>query len=87
MKRWKLLDIIVNYIYHDNIYLVSPIIDWDLLNILNKNFKDNYDKIRPVLLDWEKRGYITLVENTDVVFIFNPEKLPSKEQLIKESEI
>lgn len=87
MKRWKLVDIIINYIYHDNIYLVSPILDWDLMKILNKQFKENYQKIRPVLLVWEKKGYITLVENSEVMLVFHPEKLPSKEQLIKESNI
>lgn len=44
MKRSKIIEIIINYIYHDNIYLVLPIIDWDLLDILNKNIKDNYKK-------------------------------------------
>lgn len=87
MKRWKLVDIIINYIYHDNIYLGSPIVDWDLMNILNKQFKENYHKIRPVLLEWEKKGYITLVENNEIILVFHPEKLPSKQQLIKESEI
>ena len=31
MKRSRLLLIIINYIYHDNIYLMSPIVDWNLL--------------------------------------------------------
>ena len=30
MKRSRLV-IIINYIYHDNIYLMSPIVDWNLL--------------------------------------------------------
>ena len=30
MKRSRSV-IIINYIYHDNIYLMSPIVDWNLL--------------------------------------------------------
>ena len=36
MKRSRL---IINYIYHDNIYLMSPIVDWGLLDVLNKNIR------------------------------------------------
>lgn len=81
MKRWKLINIIINYIYHDNIYLMSPFIDWDLMNMLDNHFKDNYQKVRPVLLIWQEKGYITLVEDNEVFFIFHPEKLPTKQEL------
>ncbi len=87
MKRWKLVEILVNYIYHDNIYLISPILDWEMASILNKYLKDSYQKVRPILLKWQEKGYITLVEDDDVIFVFHPEKLPSKEQLINESKI
>jgi hypothetical protein len=63
---------------------MSPIVDWDLMDTINKQFKENYQRVRPILLQWEKKGYITLVE--DVIFIFHPEKLPTKEKLIRESE-
>ena len=85
MKRSRLIIIIINYIYHDNIYLMSPIIDWNLLDVLNENIRDNYKKIRPILLKWQENGYIKLIEDDDIVFSFIPEKLPSKEQLIEES--
>ena len=85
MKRSRLLLIIINYIYHDNIYLMSPIVDWNLLDVLNENIRDNYKKIRPILLKWQENGYIKLIEDDDIVFSFIPEKLPSKEQLIDES--
>ena len=85
MKRSRLLLIIINYIYHDNIYLMSPIVDWNLLDVLNGNIRDNYKKIRPILLKWQENGYIKLIEDDDIVFSFIPEKLPSKEQLIEES--
>lgn len=85
MKRWKLVEILVNYIYYDNIYLTPPILDWEMASLLNKYFKDSYHKIRPILLKWQEKGYITLVENDDLIFVFHPEKLPSKEQLINES--
>ena len=85
MKRSRLLLIIINYIYHDNIYLMSPIVDWNLLDVLNENIRDNYKKIRPILLKWQENGYIKLIEDDDIVFSFIPEKLPSKSKLIEES--
>lgn len=84
MKRSRLIMIIINYIYHDNIYLMSPIVDWNLLDVLNKNIRTNYKRIRPTLLKWQRNGYIKLIEDNDIVFSFIPEKLPSKEQLIEE---
>ena len=85
MKRSRLIIIIINYIYHDNIYLMSPIVDWNLLDVLNENIRDNYKKIRPILLKQQENGYIKLIEDDDIVFSFIPEKLPSKEKLIEES--
>lgn len=86
MKRSsRLLLIIINYIYHDNIYLMSPIVDWNLLDVLNKNIRNNYERIRPILLKWQENGYIKLIEDNEIAFSFIPEKLPSKEQLIEES--
>ena len=85
MKRSRLLLVIINYIYHDNIYLMSPIVDWNLLDVLNKNIRDNYERIRPILLKWQENGYIKLIEDNEIAFSFIPEKLPSKEQLIEES--
>ena len=85
MKRSRLLLIIINYIYHDNIYLMSPIVDWNLLDVLNKNIRNNYERIRPILLKWQENGYIKLIEDNEISFSFIPEKLPSKEKLIEES--
>ena len=85
MKRSRLLLLIINYIYHDNIYLMSPIVDWNLLDVLNKNIRNNYERIRPILLKWQENGYIKLIEDNEITFSFIPEKLPSKEQLIEES--
>ena len=64
---------------------MSPIVDWNLLDVLNENIRDNYKKIRPILLKWQENGYIKLIEDEDIVFSFIPEKLPSKEKLIEES--
>lgn len=86
MKRSRLLLIIINYIYHDNIYLMSPIVDWNLLDVLNKNIRNNYERIRPILLKWQENGYIKLIEDNEIAFSFIPEKLSSKEKLIEESQ-
>ena len=80
MKRSRLLLRIINYIY-----LMSPIVDWNLLDVLNKNIRNNYERIRPILLKWQENGYIKLIEDDDIVFSFIPEKLPLKEKLIEES--
>ena len=85
MKRSRLIIIIINYIYHDNIYLMSPIVDWNLLDVLNKNIRNNYKRIRPILLKWQENGYIKLIEDNEIAFSFILEKLPSKEKLIEES--
>ena len=85
MKRSRLIIIIINYIYHDNIYLMSPIVDWNLLDVLNKNIRNNYERFRPILLKWQENGYIKLIEDNEIAFSFIPEKLPSKEKLIEES--
>lgn len=64
---------------------MSPIVDWNLLDVLNKNIRTNYKRIRPILLKWQENGYIKLIEDDNIVFSFIPEKLPSKEQLIEEN--
>ena len=53
--------------------------------MLNKNIRNNYKRIRPILLKWQENGYIKLIEDNEIAFSFIPEKLPSKEQLIEES--
>ena len=67
------------------IELTSPIVDWNLLDVLNKNIRNNYERIRPILLKWQENGYIKLIEDNEIAFSFIPEKLPSKEQLIEEN--
>ena len=64
---------------------MSPIVDWNLLDVLNKNIRNNYERIRPLLLKWQENGYIKLIEDNEIAFSFIPEKLPSKEKLIEES--
>ena len=64
---------------------MSPIVDWNLLDVLNKNIRNNYERIRPILLKWQENGYIKLIEDNEIAFSFIPEKLPAKEKLIEES--
>ena len=64
---------------------MAPIVDWNLLDVLNKNIRNNYERIRPILLKWQENGYIKLIEDNEIAFSFIPEKLPSKEKLIEES--
>ena len=56
MKRSRLLLLIINYIYHDNIYLMSPIVDWNLLDVLNKNIRNNYKRIGLMVKCTPERG-------------------------------
>jgi len=74
MKRKNLIKLLVDTIYRDNIYLITPIIDWDLMDIVNKHFRDNYNKVLPVLLKWQEKEYISLINDDNVIFIFYPEK-------------
>ena len=64
---------------------MSPIVDRNLLDVLNKNLRNKYERIRPILLKWQENGYIKLIEDNEIAFSFIPEKLPSKEKLIEES--
>ena len=60
---------------------------WDdrFWNTWGPDFKTNYyPKIRPLLLKWQEKGYITLVEDDEIIFITHPEKFPTKEIMIKE---
>lgn len=40
MKRKNLIKLLVDTIYRDNIYLITPIIDWDLMDIVNINISE-----------------------------------------------
>ena len=71
MKRKNLIKLLVDTIYRDNIYLITPIIDWDLMDIVNKHFRDNYNKVLPVLLKWQEKEYISLINDDNVIFIFS----------------
>lgn len=51
MKRKNLIKLLVDTIYRDNIYLITPIIDWDLMDIVNKHFRDNYNKVLPCFIE------------------------------------
>jgi len=85
MKLKKLISILLDTIYRDHIYLISPIINWTLIDGVNRHFRDNYNKVLPTLLKWQEKGYISLVNDGDTIFIFHPEKLPLKEDLRSES--
>lgn len=78
MKLKRLIGILLDTIYRDNIYLISPIINWTLINGVNRHFRDNYNKVLPTLLKWQEKGYISLVNDDDIIFIFHPEKLTFK---------
>ena len=85
MKLKRLIGILLDTIYRDNIYLINPIINWTLINGVNRHFRDNYNKVLPTLLKWQEKEYISLVNDDDIIFIFHPEKLPLKEDLRSES--
>lgn len=58
MKLKRLIGILLDTIYRDNIYLISPIINWTLINGVNRLFRDN-----STLLKWQEKGYISLVND------------------------
>ncbi|KHE68961.1 hypothetical protein HMPREF9074_08776 [Capnocytophaga sp. oral taxon 329 str. F0087] len=49
IKLKKLISILLDTIYRDNIYLISPIINWTLIDGVNRHFRDNYNKVLPTL--------------------------------------
>ena len=85
MKRKNLIKLLVDTIYRDNIYLITPIIDWDLMDIVNKHFRANYNKVLPVLLKWQEKEYISLINDDEYIFMLFPENLPARDVLLLES--
>ncbi len=79
--RKKILQLIINYFYFDDL-VYHPYWKWSW-NIWPQNFKEIYPKIRPTLLQWQEKGYITLIEDDEYIFTVHPDKLPSKEELLK----
>lgn len=62
-KSKKNIENLIKYIYRDNIYLVSPKISWYEISVFNNSIIENYDSIRPILLQWQNQGFIELIEN------------------------
>jgi len=83
MKTKKIIQIIIDNICHDK-YAYDPTWRWDWLPPI---VKECYNKILPILIMWEEKGYINLIEDGETIFIVHPEKLPEKEKLIEESMI
>ena len=69
---------VIDHICHDP-YAYNPNWKWDWLP---SYVKESYDLIRPTLLLWQTKGYITLIENETSIFTVHPEKLPSKKELL-----
>jgi predicted phosphoadenosine phosphosulfate sulfurtransferase len=81
MKRVKIIRTLIDHIGHDP-FAYNP--NWTMER-LPPVVQNNYAKITRVLSFWQKKGYITLIENNTIIFIVHPEKLPGKEQLLSES--
>jgi hypothetical protein len=59
--------------------------DWRFWNTWSSDFKnDYYPQIRPLLLKWQEKGYITIIEDDEIVFITHPEKFPAEQVMIEE---
>lgn len=79
MKRWQIIKEIVDIICHDP-FAYDPKWKW---KALPENAVNDYERILPILKLWEEKGYITLLEEDEYAFVLHPEKLPSKEDLLK----
>lgn len=82
-KSKKNIENLIKYIYRDNIYLVSPKISWYEISVFNNSIIENYDSIRPILLQWQNQGFIELIENNIYILKFVPDKLPTQEVLLE----
>ena len=83
MKRIKIIRVLATYICHDP-FAYSPIWTWDGFPPI---IYTERERILPVLKEWERKGYLTLIYDEKIAFILNVEKLPSKEKLIEDNEI
>ena len=83
MKTKNIIKIIIDNICHDK-YSYNPKWKWEWLpNVV----KENYNKVLPILLKWEERGFIKLINDDENIFLVFPEKLPLKDDLIALSNI
>ena len=82
-KSKKNIENLIRYIYRDNIYLVSPRISWYEISVFNNSIVENYNLIRPILLQWQNQGFIELIENDMYILEFFPDKLPTQESLLE----
>ena len=87
MKRIKIIRILENYMCHDK-YAYNPTWTWDSFPHIIYNFPHiiykEKERILPILKAWERKGYLTLINDEKTAFIINHEKLPSEKQLIEE---
>lgn len=82
-RNKKLIESLIRYIYRDNIYLINPHISWYEISVFNNSIVENYNLIRPILLKWQSKGYIQLIEDNILMLKFDPDKLPIKEVLLE----
>lgn len=64
-KRKRILNLLYQRISHDPLSY-NPNWKWDWLP---SEVRENYDLIRPKLQEWEKDGYIELVEGEEIAMI------------------
>ena len=79
----KLIQNLIRYIYRDNICMISSEISWCEISVFNNSIIERYNLIRPVLLQWQSKGYIELLENNIHILKFDPDELPTKEVLLE----
>lgn len=64
-KRNRLLKILHQRISHDPLSY-NPVWKWEWLPA---EVRDNFELIKPKLVEWEKEGYIELKEDKEIVFV------------------
>jgi len=88
MKASRIADKVIDFIYRDNILLLSPYMSRDVVHqLLGITLEDNLGRLRRVLLFWYSCGYIFFSEDEDVLFVLNIDRLPSKEEFKNEAPI
>lgn len=80
MKTKKIYKILLDYMYHDS-FSYNPKWKYSSLPYV---VKENYNKIYSFLEFMAKKNYITLLDDEEYAFVVHPQKLPDREQLMRD---
>lgn len=88
MKTSRIADKLIDFVYRDNILLISPYIFRDTIQqFLDISNEETFKRLWRILIFWQNCGYILFPEDKNVLFLLNIDRLPSKEVIKTETRL